>query len=264
MAALNKHDTENDAQESKTSHISSGSADLYAPINNPPYQSYQPIYHPTSTPTVTFPETPSSSNTHSNPISNPTSLPTSGQGAFMAEETNYFHLCQEDLDGIPADDLDTQPSTSGQPQQRPSSSTNNANIAEQDFADWSFQAEDASISNSALMANDSTSSNKVIDNMCTPECLERLTVYKKINSQLCNELESLQVVKANFFEAERNYKEKIEEMEKTISSLKHEDTNKQCQIKNLLERLSTAKTELVLAESYRDKFLSQGENWFGL
>ncbi|KAD3338019.1 hypothetical protein E3N88_33540 [Mikania micrantha] len=30
----------------------------------------------------------------------------SGQGAFMAEETNYFHLCQEDLDGIPADDLE--------------------------------------------------------------------------------------------------------------------------------------------------------------
>ncbi|KAD4385020.1 hypothetical protein E3N88_25188 [Mikania micrantha] len=50
-------------------------------------------------------------------------------------------------------------------------------------------------------------------------------------------------------------------MEKTISSLKHEDTNKQCQIKNLLERLTTAKTELVMAESYRDKFLSQGEKY---
>ncbi|KAD6453313.1 hypothetical protein E3N88_08018 [Mikania micrantha] len=287
-----------DAQESKVSHISSGSAALYAPINNPPYQIYQPSYHPTSTPTVTFPDTPNSSNTHSNPVSNPTPLPTSGQGAFMAEETNYFHLCQEDLDGIPADDLEemginyqmamisyrakkfyqrtgrqfkrhnmktgfgldksklkcfncqqlghfareckfssTQPSASGQPQQRPSSSTNNANIAEQEFLDWCFQAEDASISNSALMANDSSSSSKVTDNMCTPECLETLTVYKKINSQLCNELESLQVVKANFFESERNYKEKIEEMEKTISSLKHEDTNKQ------------------------DKFLSQGEKY---
>ncbi|KAD4180043.1 hypothetical protein E3N88_28634 [Mikania micrantha] len=319
---LSAYQMELDAQESKVSHISSSSAALYAPINNPPYQNYQPIDHPTSTPIVTFPETLNASNTHSNPISNPTPLPTSGQGAFMAEETNYFHLCQEDLDGIPADDLEemdinyqmamisyrakkfyqrtgrqfkkhnmktgfgldksklkcfncqqlghfsrecksssTQPSASGQPQQRPSSSTNNANIAEQDFSDWSFQAKDASISNSALMANDSSSSSKVTDSMCTPECLETLTFYKKINSQLCNELESLQVVKANFFEAERNYKEKIEEMEKTISSLKHEDTNKQCQIKNLLERLTTAKTELVLAESYRDKFLSQGEKY---
>ncbi|KAD4586512.1 hypothetical protein E3N88_24113 [Mikania micrantha] len=54
----------------------------------------------------------------------------------------------------------TQPSTSGQPHQRPSSSPNSANVAEQDFSDWSFQAEDASISNSALMANHSTSSFK--------------------------------------------------------------------------------------------------------
>ncbi|KAD7478330.1 hypothetical protein E3N88_01466 [Mikania micrantha] len=287
---LSAYQMELDVQESKVSHLSSGSAALYAPINNPSYQNYQPIYHPSSTSTVTFPETSIPSNTHSSPISNPTSLPTSGQGAFMAEETNYFHLCQEDLDGIPADDLEemdinyqmamisyrakkfnqrtgrqfkrhtmktgfgldksklkcfncqqlghfateckspsTQPSISGQPQQRPSSSTNNANIAEQDFSDWSFQAEDASISNSALMANDSSSSNKL----------------------------SRQI----FFEAEKNYKEKIEEMEKTISSLRHEDTNKQCQIKNLLERLTTAKTELVLAESYRDKFLSQGEKY---
>ncbi|KAD5961460.1 hypothetical protein E3N88_12933 [Mikania micrantha] len=146
--------------------------------------------------------------------------------------------------------------------QQATNQTLNANIAEHhDFSDWSFQAEDASISNSALMADDSSSSNKVNNKMCSPEYSETLTIYKKINSQLCNELESLQVVKANFFEVERNYKEKIDEMEKTISSLKHEDTNKQCQIKNLLERLTTAKTELVLAESYRDKFLSQGEKY---
>ncbi|KAD5961302.1 hypothetical protein E3N88_12775 [Mikania micrantha] len=85
---LSAYQMELDVQESKTSHVSSGSAALYAPINNLPYQSCQPIYHPTSTPTVTFPETSILLNTHSNPLSNPTPLPTSGQGAFMAEETN--------------------------------------------------------------------------------------------------------------------------------------------------------------------------------
>ncbi|KAD3337658.1 hypothetical protein E3N88_33178 [Mikania micrantha] len=59
---LSAYQMELDAQESKVSHLPSGSAALYAPINNPPYQSYQPLYHSTSTPTVTFPETPNSSN----------------------------------------------------------------------------------------------------------------------------------------------------------------------------------------------------------
>ncbi|KAD5961723.1 hypothetical protein E3N88_13196 [Mikania micrantha] len=45
--------------------------------------------------------------------------------------------------------------------QQATNQTFNANIAEHhDFSDWSFQAEDASISNSALMADDSSSSNK--------------------------------------------------------------------------------------------------------
>ncbi|KAD7477819.1 hypothetical protein E3N88_00955 [Mikania micrantha] len=283
---LSAYQMEIDAQEPRPSSVPSGLADLYAPIHNPSYQNYQPIYHFTSTPIVTFPETPTPSTSHSNPFTNSTPLLTSSQGAFMAEETSYFHLCHEDLDGIPADDLkqmdinyqmamisymakklghfareckstSSQPSTSGKLHQRTSSSSNSANVAEQhDFSDWSFQAEDASISKSVLMANDSTSTFKVTEDMCTPECLQKLNAYKQFNAQVCNELDSLQVVKANFFESERNYKEKIEEMEKTISNFKHDDTNKQCQINNLLERLTTAKTELVLAESYIDKFLS--------
>ena len=101
---LSAYQMEIDAHEPKSSHVTSGLVALYAPINNPSYQSYQPIYHPTSTPIVIFPETPTPTTTHTNPFSNPTPLLTSGQGAFMAEETNYFHLWQEDLDGIAADD----------------------------------------------------------------------------------------------------------------------------------------------------------------
>ncbi|KAD5961007.1 hypothetical protein E3N88_12480 [Mikania micrantha] len=103
---LGAYQMEIDAQEPKPTHATPGSAALYAPINNSPYQSYQPVYHPTSTPIVSFPETSTPSTTHTNPFSNPTPPLTSGQGAFMAEKTNYFHLCQEDLDGIPADDLE--------------------------------------------------------------------------------------------------------------------------------------------------------------
>ncbi|KAD4585519.1 hypothetical protein E3N88_23120 [Mikania micrantha] len=92
--------------EPRHSSVPSGSAALYAPIHNSPYQNYQPIYHSTFTPIVTFLETPTPSTSHSNQFSKSIPLLTSGQGAFMAEETNYFHLCQEDLDGIPADDLE--------------------------------------------------------------------------------------------------------------------------------------------------------------
>ncbi|KAD5961365.1 hypothetical protein E3N88_12838 [Mikania micrantha] len=49
---LSAYQMELDAQESKVSHLPSGSAALYAPINNPPYQNYQPLYHSTSTPTI--------------------------------------------------------------------------------------------------------------------------------------------------------------------------------------------------------------------
>ncbi|KAD5802825.1 hypothetical protein E3N88_14185 [Mikania micrantha] len=95
-----------DAQEPRPSSVPSGSTALYAPIHNPPYQNYQPIYHSTSTPIVTFPETSTPSTSYSNPFTNTTPLLTSSQGAFMAEETNYFHMCQEYLDGIPANDLE--------------------------------------------------------------------------------------------------------------------------------------------------------------
>ncbi|KAD4585372.1 hypothetical protein E3N88_22973 [Mikania micrantha] len=105
---------------------------------------------------------------------------------FLIENSKPLHYWYRD--GIPADDLEemdisyqmtmisyrakkfyqrtgrqeckspsSQPSTSGQPNHKASSSSNSANIAEQhDFSDWSFQAQDASISNNALMANDST------------------------------------------------------------------------------------------------------------
>ncbi|KAD6454887.1 hypothetical protein E3N88_09593 [Mikania micrantha] len=200
---------------------------------------YQPIYHSNSTPIITFPETPTPSTSHSNPFSSSTPLLTSGQGAFMVEDTNYFHLCEEDLDGIPADDLEetnidyqmamisyrakkfyqrtgrqfkkhNMKNGFGQPNHKAPSSSNCANIAEQhDFSDWSFQAEEASISNNALMANNSNSTFKVIDDMCTPECSENLNAYKRFNAQVCDELESIKVIKANFFKAERNYKQKI-------------------------------------------------------
>ncbi|KAD1066237.1 hypothetical protein E3N88_43340 [Mikania micrantha] len=274
---LSAYQMEIDAQEPRPTSVPSGSAALYAPIYYSPFQNY--LYHSNSSPIITFLETPTTSTTHSNPFSSSTPLITSSQGAFMAEETNYFHLCQEDLDGIPADDLKEMDINYQMAMisyrakkfyQRTGRQFRKHNMKTgfgldksklKCFNYWSFQAEDASTSNNALMANDSTSTFKVTEDMCTSECLEKLNAYKRFNAQVCNELESLQVVKASFFEAERNYKENIEELEKTISSLKHEDTNKQCQINNLLERLTTAKTELVLAESYRDKFLSQGEKY---
>ncbi|KAD3640458.1 hypothetical protein E3N88_29681 [Mikania micrantha] len=240
---LSAYQMEIDAQEPKSTSVPSSSAALYAPIHNPPFQNYHPIYHSNSTPIITFPETPTLSISHLNPFASSTPLLTSSQGAFMAEETNYFHLYQEDLDGISADDLEEMDinyqmtmisyrakkfyQRTGR-QFRKHNMKTGANIAEQhDFSDWNVQAEEASTSNNALMANDSTSTFKVTNDMCTPECLEKLNAYKRFNAQVCDELESIQVVKANFFEAKRNYKEKIEELEKTISSLKHEDTNKQ-------------------------------------
>ncbi|KAD4982147.1 hypothetical protein E3N88_18818 [Mikania micrantha] len=104
---LSAYQMEIDAQEPKqSSSVPLGSAALYAPIHNAPFQSYQHIYHSNSTPIITFLETPTPSSSYSNPFSSTTPLLTSSQGAFMAEETNYLHLCQEDLDGIPADDLE--------------------------------------------------------------------------------------------------------------------------------------------------------------
>ena len=96
-------------------NLYSNSAALHAPIhqhqqpNNTPSHFYQPnppaITYNTNhseTPLITFPtENTSSSNFSSTPYPSTNS----SHGAFVAEETNYFHLCQEDLEGISADDI---------------------------------------------------------------------------------------------------------------------------------------------------------------
>ncbi|KAD4585369.1 hypothetical protein E3N88_22970 [Mikania micrantha] len=77
---------------------------------------------------------------------------------------------------------------------------------------------DVSTSNNALMANDSNSTFKVIDEMCTPECLEKLISYNGSMLKSMMSLSQYKLLEKNFLEVERNYKEKIIELEKIIST----------------------------------------------
>ncbi|KAD4385314.1 hypothetical protein E3N88_25482 [Mikania micrantha] len=107
---LSAYQMEIDLQESKPSAaFPSGSAALYVPTQNSSFQGYQPVFHSTalpSQPNTTYPKTSTPSSSNTIPFTQSVSLVTSGPGALLAEETNYFHLCQEDLEGIPADDLE--------------------------------------------------------------------------------------------------------------------------------------------------------------
>ncbi|KAI3675289.1 hypothetical protein L1987_84878 [Smallanthus sonchifolius] len=93
--------------------------------------------------------------------------------------------------------------------------------------DWSFQYEDLPANNQALMADTSEIPPQVYENLCTQACIDKV---------------------------EDSYKEKINCLKKEISSLKHEQTNLETQIDDLLVKLKATRAELadqkVLVEKY--------------
>ena len=93
--------------------VAAHSAALHAPImQNSAAQGCNHTTQPSSSgqgPYVTFPDTPRAPQHQQQPqqlLLQHSSTQSSGFGAFISDETNYFHLTQEDLEGLDSDDIE--------------------------------------------------------------------------------------------------------------------------------------------------------------
>ncbi|KAI3819607.1 hypothetical protein L1987_13448 [Smallanthus sonchifolius] len=138
-----------------------------------------------------------------------------------------------------------------------------ANVGTTDF-DWSFQPEDLSTNNQALMADTSEVSSltsdtsevppKVYENLCTQECIDKVLGYRKHNQKLIDQNEEFYQMKSEFKKVENSYKEKNDCLKKEISSLKHEQTNLETQIDDILVKLKAARAELADQKVHVEKY----------
>ncbi|KAI3725295.1 hypothetical protein L1987_65078 [Smallanthus sonchifolius] len=148
----------------------------------------------------------------------------------------------------------------GQPRQQqqqqgtpPAQTAACSNVGTTDF-DWSFQYEDVSASNQALMADNAEIPPQVFEHLCSQACIDKVLGYRKHNQNLIDQNEEFHQMKSEFKKVEDTYKEKINCLKKEISSLKHEQTNLETQIDDLLVKLKATRAELAEQKVHVEKY----------
>ncbi|KAI3775700.1 hypothetical protein L1987_45449 [Smallanthus sonchifolius] len=95
---------------------------------------------------------------------------------------------------------------------------------------------------------------QVYEHLCSQACIDKVLGYRKHNQNLIDQNEVFHQMKSEFKKVEDSYKEKINCLKKEISSLRHEQTNIETQIDDLLARLKATRTELAEQKVHVDKY----------
>ncbi|KAK9073356.1 hypothetical protein SSX86_007680 [Deinandra increscens subsp. villosa] len=104
--------------------------------------------------------------------------------------------------------------------------------------------------NHALMAKqDSTSDQvnsipeKVLENLCSPACIEQVSKYRNHNTDLIDEVSNLNELKECFKKTESSYISKIENLTKEYEQLKQTNSVLEIQLDDLLSKLEKSRNE---------------------
>ncbi|KAK9078005.1 hypothetical protein SSX86_002062 [Deinandra increscens subsp. villosa] len=219
-------------------------------------------------PIVSIPETPRCQENFSNTFDN-------SQNAHEATDS-YQGFIREDLECISANDLEemnilTQLAIVSVRAQRPSTHPTKINrkskqpelvsaVANQtSCVEWEdFVAEFEPINHALMAKQDSTSDlvnsipEKVLENLCSPACIEQVAKYRNHNTDLIDEVSSLNELKECFKKTESSYISKIEILTKEYEQLKQTNSVLETRLDDLLSKLEKSRNETKDAEDEVD------------
>ncbi|KAK9064944.1 hypothetical protein SSX86_016327 [Deinandra increscens subsp. villosa] len=112
--------------------------------------------------------------------------------------------------------------------------------------------------NHALMAKEDSTEQvneipeKVLENLCSPACIEQVSKYRKHNTDLIDQISNLSELKNCFKKTETAYITKIENLNKEFDVLKQTNSILETQLEDLLNKLTVSRQETKDAKAEND------------